>query len=268
MKNLKNIVISNIIILFLVNVTFAISVVENSPTAVAPPPASSGLADVIAGGVVIGIGVGVFIGIIIFVIYLITSKIKENKRKHSDLLYSKFLIELEKCHQNRDTKLKYRNWKTFFLTFKRSDIILDTVEDGIKVFGKYDGEVIIKDNFYLIAIYRVTGIFSREKDIVIIPYQLRKLVKKERHNSKFEMIIGAESIDEALNTDYYAQLVIKSHLDDNKLINFNEYIMDKYMRKYVMRQVIKEDLLDFKDSMSKVIELNPTINFERKNPRN
>ena len=262
---MKKIILNLILTLILINLSFGVSVVENAPV---PTAQSGGVADVIAGAVVMGMGLGIVIGTIIFIIWAITSKIREAKRKHSDLLYSKFSIELEKCHQNRDQRLKYRSWKTFFLTFKRHDIVLDTTEEGIKVFGKYDGEVIIKDNFVLVAVYRVTGIFTREKDIIIVPYKIRSLIKKEKHNGKFEILIKTESVDEALNTDYYAQLVVKDHKDNNKLINFNEYIQKQYMEKFVMRQVIKDDLLDFKESMSRAVEINPNIQTERKNPKN
>lgn len=243
---------------------YAIQVVENSVT----PVKEAGIADVVAGALVVGLSVGVFIGVIIFIIWFIVNKIQEKSRIHSDLLYGKFKIEIAKCHQNRDVRFKHRNWKTFFLSFKRKSIYLQTKEDGLKLFGMYDGELIIKDNFLLISVYRVSGIFSREKDIIIIPYELRTLVKKENHSKNWEMIISAESIDECLNTDYYAQLVIKNTKDDDKLINFNEYIQTNYMEKYIYRQVIKDNLLDYKTSIEKAVDTNPNINLERKNPKN
>jgi len=263
--NLKK--IFNILILSLeLNLfnSFAITIVENKPKAVTT---SSGIGNIFVGAIFMGLFFGAIVGLIIFIIYFIVKKIKENKRKHSDLLYSKFLIEVEKCHQNRDKNLKYRNWKTFFLTWKRGTILLRTSENGLKIFGKYDGELIEKDNFILLAVYRVTGIFSRDKDIIIIPYELRKLITKEIHNKKMEVIINAESIDEALNTDYYGQIVVTDTKDNDKLINFNEYIQETFMQKYIMRQVIRDNLLDYKLSMDKAVEINPNIQVERKNPK-
>lgn len=242
----------------------AVQVVENKPVI---ETAQNTTANLIAGAVIMGLGVGIAIGIIIFIIYWIVKKIKESNRRHSDLLYGHFLIELEKCKHNRDEKLKKRNWKTFFLTFKRADIYLDTIEDGLKYFGKYEGEVIQKDEFLLIATYRSTGIFTRERDIIIIPYIMRTLIKKDVRYKKYSMTIKAESIDETLNTDYYAQLVIKNPKDNDKLINFHEFIYDKYMTNYVHRQVLKDILLDSKDSVEKAVELNPNIQTERKNPK-
>jgi len=257
-----------IILLFglLLNNVFSITIIENVKKT-APNP-NSPLGSIIGGAIVMGVGLGIIVGLIIFIIWFIVNKIREAKRKHSDLLYQKFTIEVSKCHQNRDSRLKKRNFKTFFLTFKRSNILLNTQEEGLKVFGKYDGELIEKDNFVLLSIYRVTGVFSREKDIIIIPYELRKLLKKEKHGKNWELIIKAESIDEALNTDYYGQLVVKDNKDNDKLINFNEYIQEKFMKKYIMRQVIKDNLLDYKSSMDKAVEINPNVQVERKNPKN
>jgi hypothetical protein len=259
-------VLSFVLALFFVQINaFAVTIQENAPKP--QQEVSNGLTDVVVGAVVMGLALGVVIGIIIFIIWFIVNKIKEAKRRHSDLLYTKFMIEVQKCHQNRDSRLKSRNWKTLFFTFKRADIYLQTKEEGLKLFGKYDGEVVIKDAFLLLAVYRVTGIFSREKDIIIIPYELRKLIRKEKHGKFYELIIDAESVDEALNTDYYNQLVVKDHKNNDKLINFNEYIQKNFMDNYVYRQVIKDQLLDFKASMDKAVEMNPNIQVERKNPK-
>ena len=243
---------------------WGVSVVENLP--VVKETSSGGMGDVIAGGVGTGLFLGLFVGVIILIIWLIIRNIRANERKHSDLLYGKYKIELEKCNHNKDTRLKWRNWKTGFLTFKRSQILLDT-ETGLKFFGYYDGEMIQKDKFYLIATYKITGIFTRDKDIVIIPYELRHKVKKDLINGNYVMTIKAESIDEALNTDYYAQCVFKDSQNKDGLISFNDYIQKEYMETYVLRQVVKDNLLDYKTSMDKAIELNPNIQYGRKDPK-
>lgn len=264
-NNIKKIFNFVMVTLFLQLNVFAITIKENAP--INNPNTTNSITNIVSGSIIMGVGVGIVVGIIIFIIYYIVNKVKEAKRKHKDLLYGKFCIEIDKCHQNRDNNFKSRNWKTLFFTFKRSDIYLQTKEQGLKLFGKYDGELVEKDNFYLISVYRVTGIFSREKDIIIVPYELRNLIHKEKHSKNYEMIIHAESIDEALNTDYYAQLVIKDNKDNNKLINFNEYIQTNFMEKYVLRQVIRDNLLDYKQSMDRVVELNPNIQVSRKDPK-
>jgi len=264
-KNKLKLLLVMIMGVLTLNNVLGITIMENVKKTA--PVNNSPVGSIIGGAVVMGVGLGIFVGLIIFIIWFIVNKIREARRKHSDLLYQKFTIEVSKCHQNRDGRLKKRNYKTFFLTFKRSNILLDTTEEGLKVFGKYDGELIEKDNFVLLSIYRITGIFSREKDIIIIPYELRKLLKKEKHGKNWELIIKAESIDEALNTDYYGQLVVKDNKNNDKLINFNEYIQENFMKKYIFRQVIKDNLLDYKSSMDKAVEINPNIQVERKNPK-
>jgi len=251
-------------LVLLVNVffSFAATTIQNAPVT-----KESDLSSVVMGGIFFGLLFGLFLAIIILVIWWIVRKIQEAKRKNSDLLFGKYLLDLAKTHQNKDSRLKKRNWKTCFLTYKRSSIYLQTKEEGLKEFGKYDGELIEKDNFFIIAIYKVTGIFTRERDLILIPYELRKIVKKELHSGNFEMLIDAESVTEALNTDYYGQLIFKNPKDNNKLIDFNDYIQQTYLTKFVDRQVLKDSLLTYADAIQKATELNPNIQTERKNPK-
>lgn len=251
---------------YLSSIIFGVSVIENQPLPI-NNTSSSGLSSVVASGVGTGLFLGIFVGVIILIIWLVIRNIKNNQRKYTDLLFGKYKIELEKCLLNKDSRLKYRNWKTFFLTFKRADIMLNT-SDGLKKYANYDGEMIQKDKFLLIAIYRVTGIFTRDKDILIVPYQVRNRVKKELINGKYVMLIQAESIDEALNTDFYSQLVFKDTNNNDNLISFNDYIQKQYAEVFVLRQTIKDNLLTYKNTMDKAIEMNPNIQYERKNPKN
>lgn len=253
---------------FLTSIIFGVSVIENKQLPInTTVKSSSGISSAISGGIGMGLFLGIFVGVVIVGIWLIIRNIKNNERKHNDLLYGKYKIELDKCLQNRDSRLKTRNWKTFFLTFKRADLLLDTT-DGLKKYAYYEGEMIQKDKYLLIAIYRITGLFTRAKDIIIIPYQIRKVVRKELINSKYVMIIKTESIDEALNTDFYSQCIFKDDRKDNELISFNDYIQKTYMEVFVLRQTIKDNLLDYKNTMDKAIEMNPNIQYERKNPKN
>jgi len=242
---------------------WGVQVIENTQI---KETTSSGLSNVVSGGIATGVMFGLIIGIIIIIIWLILRYIKLNMRKNNDLLYSKYLLELDKCNYNKDSRLKWRSWKSFFLTFKRSEILLNT-KDGFKMYGFYDGEMIQKDKFFLIATYRIISLFKRDKDILIIPYELRHKVRKELINGKYVLIIDCESIDEALNTDYYSQCVFSHPKDDNSLISFNDYIQKTYMEKFVLRQAIKDNLLNYKESMDKVTEINPNIQVERKNPK-
>lgn len=245
---------------------FGVTIVENSPQNPLNETGEERFQG-IGVAILIGVLVGVGVGGIIWLIWWIVKKIKENKRKHTDLLYSKFLIDLKNCHQNRDYSLKKRNAKTFFLTYKRADIMLNTREKGIKYFGKYDGELLVKDNFVMIGVHRTTGVWTREKDIIIIPFELRNRVRKERYGKSDVMTIYGEGIDEVMNTDYYNEVIFYDESKKDKLISFTDYINKTFLENYVYRQVIKDNLLDYKESLDKIVELNPNIQVDRKNPR-
>ncbi len=255
-------VIHIFMLIMLMATAFGVEVVENAIVQEKKPLLTDQQKEIIIWGLIIMI----FLALLSWLIWWIWKKIKENERKDSDLLYSKYLIDCKNTHQNRDTDLKYKNIFTFFLLWKRADVILNT-ERGMKYFGKYNGELIVKDSFFLLNIHRSKGWFSSEQDIIIIPYFLRKLFRKEKINGKYQIILEAESIDEALNTDYYNVIVVKNPTDKEKLVNFNEYIVKEFMDKFVFRQTIKDNLLNYKESMDKVVEINPNIQTERKNPR-
>ena len=260
----KLIILLSLLLLF--SNSFGVELVSAPP--VQTNNASSTTTDLIVGMIGVVIVGGILIAIITVIIAWINNKIQEAKRRHQDLLYAKFLVEVDKCSQNRDSRLKKKRWWTMFIVWKRSHIYLNTKEEGLKLFGNYDGEVIIKDNFLLISVHRRKSIWKVERDIIIIPYELRKIVHKEFVSKKWNLMIDCESIDEALNTDYYNTVVIKDHKDDDKLINFNEYIQNKFMDKYIYRQVIKDNLLNYKDSMDEAVEINPNVQVGRKNPNN
>jgi hypothetical protein len=262
---LNKILMSILLLVMLFSNVFSVVIVEN-----APPPEEEKKPLLTEGQkqfLVIALIVTILLGLIFLLIWWIWKKIKENERKDKDLLFAKYLIDCKNTHLNRDHNLKYKNWKTLFFTYKRGDIILNT-ENGLKVFGRYDGELIVKDAFVLITLWRKQGFFKpAEQDIIIIPYEARKLIRKENVTGDWQLTIEAESIDEALNTDYYAQIVVKNPKNKDKLVNFNEYIVTEFMDKYVHRQIIKDNLLNYHENMNEAVEVNPYINNERKNPR-
>ena len=137
---------------------------------------------------------------------MIVKLFRENERKHSDLLYGTFKIQEKLCHENRDPALKFRNWKTSFLSFKRRPIFLRTSQ-GLKKYGSYHGEMInvLNDaSFYLIATNRKTGFFTSVNDIIIIPSEMKDMiVSKEKHEKGMAIILECEAVGSAMNTDYF-----------------------------------------------------------------
>lgn len=264
MNKLKKQILSIIVLILMATNIFAVEVIQNAPVVIEKKPLLTDQQKTI---VVWGLIIMIFLALISWLIWWIIKKIKENQRKDKDLLYSKYLIDLKNTNQNKDGDLKYKSIFKFFLFWNRVDVVLNT-ERGLKYFGKYDGELIVKNNFFLVTIHRPSGWFSSEKDIIIIPYNMRTLFRKEKVNGKYVVLLDCESIDEALNTDYYNTIVVKNPLDNNGLINFNGYIEKFFMKDYVLHQVIKDDLLNYKESMDKSVELNPSIQVSRKDPKN
>src|SRR6056297_1143744 len=117
---IKNNIIKIIKIFFLFllcfNLVNSVTVVENSPN-VEQSQEVSATTQALSGAIGIGLFIGLGIGSVILIIWLIVRKIKENQRKQTDLLFSRFSIELKNCNQNRDSRLKSRSIKTFGLTF-------------------------------------------------------------------------------------------------------------------------------------------------------
>lgn len=258
-----------LLMLFITNI-FGVQVVENTQTQVDDPNAKKPMLTPEQQNIIIwGLIIGVFGGLFIWLIYWIWKKLQENQRKDTDLLFSKYLIDCKNTHQNRDRRLKYRNMWLLGLSWKRAEIILNT-ENGLKYFGYYNGELVEANNFILINCHRPAGFLNlgSEQDIIVIPYELRKLVRKEIIRGRYELLIDAEAIDCALNTDYYNQIVVKNAKNNEQVLQMNEYIYEKYVVGYSMRQVLKDNILNYRDNMEKAVDLNPNIQIERKNPKN
>jgi hypothetical protein len=257
-----------LLIMLTLNV-FGVQVVENTANMPDDPNAEKPMLSPEQQNIIIwGLIIGVFGGLFIWLIYWIWKKLQENQRKDTDLLYSKYLIDVKNTHQNRDRRLKYRNMFLLGLTWKRAEIILNT-ENGLKYFGYYNGELIEANNFILINCHRPAGFLNlgSEQDIIIIPYELRTLVRKEIIRGRYELLIDAEAVDLALNTDYYNQIVVKNPKNKEQVLNFNEFIFEKYMIGYSMRQVLKDHTLNYRDNMEKSVDLNPHIQVSRKDPK-
>lgn len=272
MKQIKKLLLILLMLFVYLSNIYAVAVVENTnpdqlnENAGKKPMLTDTQKQIIIWGLIIA----VFGGLFIFLIYWIWKKLNENKRKDSDLLFSKYLIDCKNTHQNRDRRMKYRNIWTLGLSWRRSEIILNTSEQGLKYFGYYNGELIEANSFLLINCHRPAGFLGlgSEEDIIIIPYELRSLVRKEIIRGRYELLIDAESIDLALNTDYYNQIVVKNPKNNERVLQMNEYIWHNYGEAYSMRQVLKENTLNYRDNMEKSVELNPNIQLERKNPKN
>ena len=216
----------------------------------------------------IGIVVLILILIVTWIIKKIISKIKESNRKGYDLLFKMYTEDLKKCKLNSDGKYKYRNPLTLFLTFKKAKVYAETSE-GKKFIGYYDGDSIKKEEYFILALEQRHSFFKRETDIVIMPYRLKKLVFKK--NDDFTLTIICEGIDEVMGSEFYSLAVFNNPEFDkyNKLfIDYSNDVLENYLQTYAYRDVIKNKILEFREQVSKAVDMNSSVQKERKTNSN
>jgi len=199
-----------------------------------------------------------------WILVKIYKKLTEYNRRKKDFVYSvMFLNDLNRCHINRDKKLKKRNWKLMWVFFKRELVYYDD-GNGYKPLGFYNGESINKENYYLISLYNKIGMFKFIEQIVIIPNTIKgRLIKEPVVKGQRVIVLDCEGVDNTLNTDYYMIPLVK---DDktNKYIDFSDEIFKNYIEKTVYRDIIKENLLDYKKGISNAVESNPKVQMKRR----
>lgn len=253
---------------FVIAKSYALTIVQN-----APPPASTqpstilGMSsDMIIGAMIMGLGIGAVIGLIIFIIYKIIKHIQEAKKRANDLYYEKFKVDVKLANFNKDSLYKKRSWKLFFLGFKRNDVYLET-SMGLKFIGYYDGEMIKKNDFLVLSVYTIKSLFVRENFLVVIPYNFKHILKKNSVKKAHYISIVAESLDEFGNSDYYFMPVIRDKTkSDSAFLDFSNFLVEKYLNQYVLKDVMKQNVVEFKELMEKAVEINPNIQVQRKNP--
>lgn len=254
-------------LIFLIGNTFAIQIIDpNQP--INPTEPVKTFKDSVIQGVVIGIALGLIGGILWWIIQWIAKKFKDAQRKHKDLIYFKFLHEVNLCNINRDSSLKYRDWKWFFLAWKRTPIYIRN-EEGLRLIGLYDGELNKKEGFKLLSIYSKKNFFTGENYILIIPYQIRQIMKKESYGGKISIIIESYGLDEVGNNDYYLMPIIKNLEGDSQkpFLDFNDFISKEYFEKYILREIIKDTQIRSTEAVEKATEMNPNIQVSRKDPK-
>lgn len=203
-------------------------------------------------------------GICLWIGLKIYKKINEDRRKKTDLEYFKFKIDEKMCLINADKKYAYRTWYTLWLGRKRADIYAMT-ELGRKHIGQYSGEAVKKEGYYLLSLYQKYSFFDRETDVVIFPYDLSKSMIKK--NDDFSIDIVCEGVDEVLSSEYYSIPVIsniQSEQAENRFVDFSNQIMEKYYKQYMYRDVIKNNISEFREGIKDATEMNPSIQHKRK----
>lgn len=210
------------------------------------------------------IGVGIIALIVMFLVRLY-KKLSDYKRRNKDFLYYDFEYQVSQLHINSDPQLKYRNPRRFWIFWKRMPVYVDTEDEGYKFIGYYNGEGYKKEDFYMIGLYNKLGLFKYINQIVIIPFKIKKSVKKIYVDKKKAMIIKAEGIDNVGNTDYYFIPLIRDKSNaDKEFIDFADYVHKNFFESIIYRDVIKTNLEQYREGVIKSVETNPNIHFKRR----
>lgn len=253
-----------LLIIVLIANSSALTVVENNPFSGSGSGGDESAS--IGSMIIIGLLGGLVVLLFYWLLMKVAKKVKDLRKSAQDFFYYKFLTDQKSCFINRDKRLKSRTWWSLWLFWKRSPVYLND-EGNFRKIGSYDGEMIKKESFVEIAVYTSLGLFKKDRFIILVPYQLRHIINKNDIGSKTELFINAVGIDEALNTDYYYLVLLKDPKDpDNKLMDFNDFLQKNFMNKYVYRQVIKDNVLEFKDNIREAVEMNSDIQKRRKDP--
>lgn len=241
--------------------TFALQVLQE----VKPeePAISEGLAGTILTIFIVGILSLMFIILFVWILVKIFKKLSDHQRKKQDFLYEMFEKDVQQANFNRDKDMKYRNWKMMWIFFKRHPIYVNT-ERGLEIVGEYNGETYKKENFYLISIVNKLSMFKNLEQIIIVPIQIQNIVSKVVVNGKKVIILNAEGIDMVGNTDFYFQPLKKHPSDDKKFVDFADMIHKDYFEKTIYRDIIKENLQQYRDGIIHSVETNPYTQFNRR----
>lgn len=212
---------------------------------------------------VMGIAILSFFLIFIFIILKIYKAISQHRRNKSDYIYKMYSQDYAQCHINRNTNMKKRNWKFLWLFFKRKPVYMRN-ESGFEVLGMYDGECYKKEGFYCLSLYHKIGMFKTYDNLILIPLKIKDLIiSKINVEGKEVYVLDCKGIDQLSNTDYYYQPLI---WDKNRkeFIDYNDEIHEKYFEKTIYRDVIKENLQQYRENIIKSLDANPKIQYERR----
>jgi len=207
---------------------------------------------------------GIIIAIVMFIISKIVKRIKLNNRIKDDLEFRKYYLDKKNCEMNKKIKYKYKNPLTIWLLYKKAKIYLNTSE-GKKFCGYYEGELVKKEGYFILAIELRQSFFKREVDLVIFPYKLKKYMI--RYNDDFTIDLFCEGIDEVISSEYFSMPVFnnKSNKDKKQIfLDFSDEIIKNYYEKYGYREILKENINQFSENIKKATEMNSQITINRK----
>lgn len=84
-------------------------------------------------------------------------------------------------------------------------------------------------------------------------------------NGQKIIVIDAEGIDQVGNTDFYFQPLLKDPNNNKEYLDFADKIHEDYFGKTIYRDIIKENLQQYREGIIKSVETNPNVHFNRRN---
>lgn len=208
---------------------------------------------------------GILLGIF-WIMWKVYKKLTEYNRGKHDFVYNTFTHDLTQCHYGYDKNMKKRNWKLFWLFWKRKPVYIEG-DNGLEAIGGYHGETYRKNGFYLIGLYNKMGLFKYLGQIIIIPIELKDdVIKKYNVNGEHALIIKAEGIDRFIRDMYYIPL-IKNPKSNKEFLDFSNKISSEYMEVETYRDMISENLQKYREAVIRSVESNPQVHFKRRMPK-
>lgn len=242
--------------------TFAVKVAENSQKQ--DGGGSSSLPQVIGMALASGVFIATVLVVVLWAGWKFISKINETKRRYDDILYNKYVIETKHCKKNSDRRLKRKAKRFLWMMNKKAPVLVNS-DTGLRKIGTYEGEMDKKEGFYLIYIKTPLSLFKREDFILIFPYDVKHLIRKNQHGKDWELVLDVQGVDEVGNADYYLMPVIKDVEQHNRaFLDFSDYIQKNYFDKYIFREVIKNQSIDYAENVKKATDMNSNLQTYRK----
>lgn len=213
---------------------------------------------------IIAIIVAIVLTIMILIISKIVKKIRSNKKIKVDLEYRKYALDLKNAFLNKNPKYKSKSPFFLWLMWTKAKVYFRT-SSGRKFAGYYDGELVKKEGYFVLALELRYSFFKRETDLIFFPFQLKdKLIF---FNDDRTIDIEAEGIDETLSSEYFGIPIFKNTSNQEKkkiFADFSNDLMENYFKEYVYRDVIKNNMVDFANNIHEATEMNASVPYKRK----
>jgi len=257
-----------LILVFMFNVN-AISVQDTSGQTMNQPLVDTGILsnvsinwNVIIPITIIAVIIGLLLMIIMWFVSKIVKKIKSSRRQKEDLEYYKYSLDLKNANMNKNPKYKYRNILTLFLMWKKSKVYARTSR-GRKLIGYYEGELVKKEGFFVMAIELRYSFFKREVDLVIFPYELTDELIFFNDDGTIDLEV--EGIDEVLSSELFSLPVFKNNTERKEIFaDFSDRVYKDYFEKFGNRKSHIDTIKDSAVKIREATEQNPSVPYQRK----